>query len=198
VPPLTSFVPWRRRKEQDERLRPSPRAWTRDAGAPKPAGAYVPAKISRGLIFALGQTPTVEGKNVYEGKVGSEVNEEDAYAAARLAALNCVAELHNVLGDLGRIRQIVKVTGYVASAPGFGQQPRVVNGASELFQELWGALLQRFTCTTISRRCAKSAISVRRSSSRSPKLRPGESRGYPSQIRKMPPHLYHHHSHIPI
>ena len=106
--------------------------------APKPAGAYVPAKISRGLIFAFGQTPTVEGKNVYEGKVGKEVSEEDAYAAARLAALNCVAELHYVLGDLGRVREIIKVTGYVASAPGFGQQPRVVNGASELFQELWG------------------------------------------------------------
>jgi enamine deaminase RidA (YjgF/YER057c/UK114 family) len=106
--------------------------------APKPAGAYVPAKVSRGFIFASGQTPTVEGKNVYEGKAGSEVNEENAYAAARLAALNCVAELHHVLGDLGRIRQKVKVTGYVASAPGFGQQPRVVNGASELFQELWG------------------------------------------------------------
>ena len=106
--------------------------------APTPAGAYVPAKISRGLIFASGQTPTVEGKNVYEGKVGKEVSEEDAYAAARLAALNCVAELHYVLGDLGRVREIVKVTGYVASAPGFGQQPRVVNGASILFQELWG------------------------------------------------------------
>ncbi len=106
--------------------------------APKPAGAYVPAKISRGLIFASGQTPTAEGKNVYEGKVGKEISEEDAYAAARLAALNCVAELHYVLGDLGRVREIVKVTGYVASAPGFGQQPRVVNGASELFQELWG------------------------------------------------------------
>ena len=105
---------------------------------PKPAGSYVPAKISRGLIFASGQTPTVEGKNVYEGKVGKEVSEEDANAAARLAALNCVAELHYVLGDLGRVREIVKVTGYVASAPGFGQQPRVVNGASELFQELWG------------------------------------------------------------
>jgi len=106
--------------------------------APKPAGAYVPAKISRGLIYASGQTPTVEGKNVYEGKVGQEVSEEEAYAAARLAALNCVAELHHVLGDLDRVREIVKVTGYVASAPGFGQQPRVINGASELFQELWG------------------------------------------------------------
>ena len=78
--------------------------------APKPAGAYVPAKISRVFIFASGQTPTAESKNAYEGKVVSAVSEEDAYAA-RLAALNCVAELHYVLGDLGRIRQIVKVTG---------------------------------------------------------------------------------------
>lgn len=106
--------------------------------APKPAGAYVPAKISRGLIFASGQTPTVDGELVYRGKVGDDINEKDAYAAARLAALNCVAELHYVLGDLDRVREIVKVTGYVASAPGFGQQPRVVNGASELLLELWG------------------------------------------------------------
>jgi enamine deaminase RidA (YjgF/YER057c/UK114 family) len=106
--------------------------------APEPAGAYVPAKISRGLIFASGQTPTVEGEPVYRGKVGDEVSEDDAYAAARIATLNCLAELHYVLGDLGRVREIVKVTGYVASAPGFGQQARVVNGASELLQELWG------------------------------------------------------------
>lgn len=106
--------------------------------APEPAGAYVPAKISRGLIYASGQTPTVDGELAYRGMVGDEVNEEDAYAAARLAALNCVAELHYVLGDLARVHGIVKVTGYVASAPGFYQQPRVINGASELYQELWG------------------------------------------------------------
>lgn len=105
---------------------------------PKPAGAYVPAKVSRGLIYASGQTPTVDGELAYRGKVGDEVGEEDAYAAARLAALNCVAELHYVLGDLARVRGIVKITGYVASAPGFDQQPRVINGASELCQELWG------------------------------------------------------------
>lgn len=105
---------------------------------PQPAGAYVPAKISQGLIFASGQTPTIEGKLVYRGKVGAEVNVDEAYEAARLAALNCVAELHHVLGDLRRVREIVKVTGYVASAPGFGQQARVVNGASELLQDLWG------------------------------------------------------------
>lgn len=106
--------------------------------APQPAGAYVPAKISRGLVFASGQTPTVEGEPAYQGKVGNEVNEDDAYAAARLAALNCLAELHQALGDLGRVREIVKVTGYVASAPGFGQQASVVNGASDLLQDLWG------------------------------------------------------------
>lgn len=106
--------------------------------APVPAGAYVPAKVSRGVVYASGQTPTVEGKLVYRGKVGEDVSVEEAYAGARLAALNCLAELHHVLGDLGRVREIVKVTGYVASAPGFGQQPAVVNGASELLTELWG------------------------------------------------------------
>ncbi len=105
---------------------------------PVPAGAYVPAKISRGIVYASGQTPTVEGKLVYEGKVGDSVSVEDAYAAARIATLNCLAELQYVLGDLERVREVVKVTGYVASAPGFGQQPRVINGASELLLELWG------------------------------------------------------------
>lgn len=105
---------------------------------PVPAGAYVPAKISRGIVYASGQTPTVEGKLVYEGKVGDGVSVEDAYAAARIAALNCLAELQYVLGDLERVREVVKVTGYVASAPGFDQQPRVINGASELLLDLWG------------------------------------------------------------
>jgi enamine deaminase RidA (YjgF/YER057c/UK114 family) len=105
---------------------------------PVPAGAYVPAKISRGIVYASGQTPTVEGKLVYEGKVGDSVSVEEAYAAARIAALNCLAELQYVLGDLERVREVVKVTGYVASAPGFDQQPRVINGASELLLELWG------------------------------------------------------------
>jgi enamine deaminase RidA (YjgF/YER057c/UK114 family) len=105
---------------------------------PEPAGAYVPAKISRGMIYASGQTPTVDGELAYRGKVGEEVSEEEAYEAARLAALNCVAELHYVLGNLNRVKEIVRVTGYVASASGFDQQPKVVNGASELFLELWG------------------------------------------------------------
>jgi enamine deaminase RidA (YjgF/YER057c/UK114 family) len=106
--------------------------------APQPAGAYVPAKLSRGFVYASGQTPTVDGELRWRGKVGDGVSEEEAYQAARLAALNCVAELHYTLGDLGRVREIVKVTGYVASASGFDQQPKVINGASELFQELWG------------------------------------------------------------
>ncbi len=104
---------------------------------PSPVAAYVPAMISQGLIFASGQTPTVNGKLVYHGKVGRDISLEDAYAGARLAALNCLAELHHVLRDLGRIRRIVKVNGYVASAPGFGQQPYVINGASELLLQLW-------------------------------------------------------------
>ncbi len=113
---------------------------------PVPAGAYVPAKVSRGLIFASGQTPTVDRELVYRSKVGSEVTLEDAYDAARLAALNCLTEFHHVLGDLDRGQEIVRVTGYVASAPGFGQQPQVVNGASELLNELWGERGAARTC----------------------------------------------------
>jgi enamine deaminase RidA (YjgF/YER057c/UK114 family) len=105
---------------------------------PNPVAAYVPAVISGGLVFASGQTPTVGGKLVYRGKVGAEVSEEDGHAAARIAALNCVAELRWALGDLRRVKRIVRLTGYVASAPGFERQPMVVNGASELMLELWG------------------------------------------------------------
>jgi enamine deaminase RidA (YjgF/YER057c/UK114 family) len=105
---------------------------------PQPVAAYVPAMMSRGLIFASGQTPTKDGNLVYQGKVGAEVSTEDAYTGAQIAALNCLAELEHVLGDLDRVRRIVKLTGYVASAPGFGQQPRVINGASELLVQLWG------------------------------------------------------------
>lgn len=106
--------------------------------APKPAGAYVPAVITGNLIFASGQTPTVDGVLKYTGKVGREVSLEEAYEAARLSAINCLAEMEAVLGDLDRIKRIVKVTGYVASAEGFGLQPKVVNGASELLEGIFG------------------------------------------------------------
>jgi enamine deaminase RidA (YjgF/YER057c/UK114 family) len=106
--------------------------------APKPAGAYVPGVITGDLLFLSGQTGTVDGNLVYSGKLGSEVSVEDGYKSAQIAALNCLAEAKAILGDLGRINRIVKVTGFVASAPGFDKQPMVVNGASELLVGVFG------------------------------------------------------------
>lgn len=100
--------------------------------APTPAGAYVPGVLTGNLCFVSGQTGTVDGELVYRGKLGKEVTIEDGYKSAQIAVLNCLAEAKSVLGDLDRIKRIVKVTGFVASAPGFDQQPKVINGASEL------------------------------------------------------------------
>jgi len=99
---------------------------------PKPAASYVPAVVAGKLAFASGQTNTVAGVLTVKGKVGREVSPEEAYQAARVAVLNCLACLESVLGSLDRIKRVVKVTGYVASAEGFGEQPRVINGASDL------------------------------------------------------------------
>jgi enamine deaminase RidA (YjgF/YER057c/UK114 family) len=75
---------------------------------------------------------------VCEGKVGGDMKVEEGYAAAKLAAVNCVAELKLVLGDLNRVIRIVNLSGYVASEEGFVQQPAVVNGASDLIVKIWG------------------------------------------------------------
>ncbi len=104
----------------------------------KPAGAYVPAVISGNLVFTAGQIPLVDGKLVATGKVGKEITVEQAKDIARVCALNAVAAVKGVLGDLDRVKKIVKVVGFVASEPGFTQQPAVVNGASELLQEIFG------------------------------------------------------------
>lgn len=104
----------------------------------KPAGAYVPAVISGNLVFTAGQIPLVDGKLVATGKVGKEITVEQAKDIAKVCALNAVAAVKGVLGDLDRVKKIVKVVGFVASEPGFTQQPAVVNGASELLQEIFG------------------------------------------------------------
>lgn len=105
---------------------------------PKPAGAYVPGVIAGSLCFTAGQTGTINGKLVYSGKLGAGVSIEDGYKSAQLAVLNCLAELKWALGSLDRIKRIAKVTGFVASASGFDQQPKVVNGASELLESIFG------------------------------------------------------------
>lgn len=103
-----------------------------------PAGAYVPAVISGNLVFTAGQIPMVDGKLVATGKVGKEISVEQAKDIARICALNAVAAVKSVIGDLDRVKKVVKVVGFVASEPSFTQQPAVVNGASELLEQIFG------------------------------------------------------------
>jgi enamine deaminase RidA (YjgF/YER057c/UK114 family) len=106
--------------------------------APKPVANYVLAVKTGDLIFASGQTPTRNGMLAMQGKLGQSVSIEDGQKAARLALLNCLAEVRSITGSLDVITRIVKLNGYVASAEGFGDQPRVVNGASLLLEEIFG------------------------------------------------------------
>jgi enamine deaminase RidA (YjgF/YER057c/UK114 family) len=105
---------------------------------PKPVAAYIPAKQSGKLVFTAGQLPMVNGELVSKGLLGQDVDVEEANNAARICTLNALAAIKGVIGDLDRIKQIVRVVGYVASVPTFTQQPAVVNGASELLLEVFG------------------------------------------------------------
>jgi enamine deaminase RidA (YjgF/YER057c/UK114 family) len=105
---------------------------------PVPAAAYVPATRAGQYIYTAGQLPFVDGKLPATGKVGGAVTAEDAAQYARTAALNALAAAGSVAGGLDNIARIVKVTGFVASEPGFTGQPGVINGASELLLEVFG------------------------------------------------------------
>lgn len=102
-----------------------------------PAGAYVPAVRTGSLVYTAGQVPIVEGALAASGKVGAEVTAEQAHGHARTCGLNALAAVHHLAGIDSLVR-IVKVVGFVASAEGFHGQPGVVNGASELFGEVFG------------------------------------------------------------
>jgi enamine deaminase RidA (YjgF/YER057c/UK114 family) len=106
--------------------------------APRPLAAYVPAVSSGNLIFVSGQLCLVNGVLSHTGRLGREVTLEQGYAAARIAAINSLAIIKQELGSLDRVKRIVKVVGYVASEPDFSDQPKVVNGASELLAEVFG------------------------------------------------------------
>lgn len=102
-----------------------------------PVAAYVPAIVDGGLVHTSGQLPFVDGALPAVGHVGAEVDPAEAYALARTATLNALAAVDAAVG-LDRISRVVRVTGFVASAPGFHAQPGVVNGASELLGEIFG------------------------------------------------------------
>ncbi len=104
---------------------------------PKPLAAYIPAKQSGKLVFTAGQLPMVNGDLISKGLLGKDVEIEEANNAARICTLNALAAIKGVIGDLDKIKQVVRVVGYVASLPTFTQQPAVVNGASELLLEIF-------------------------------------------------------------
>jgi enamine deaminase RidA (YjgF/YER057c/UK114 family) len=104
----------------------------------KPLAAYVPAARHGDLVWTSGQLPFVDGALPATGKVGAEIEPDAAADLARICALNAIAAIKAEIGDLDAIQRVVKVVGFVASAPSFTGQPAVVNGASNLLGEVFG------------------------------------------------------------
>lgn len=106
--------------------------------APQPVANYVPAIRAGELLFTSGVLPMKEGRLAYEGKIGKDLKVEEGQEAARVALLNALAVVKQEAGNLERIVRIVRLTGYIASAPGFIQQSTVLNGASDLLVAIFG------------------------------------------------------------
>ena len=107
--------------------------------APKPLGSYVAASQAGSLVFISGMLPLSGGALVRTGKFGADIDADEGVELARLCALNGLAVLKDHLGgSLDRVSKCVKITGYIASAPGFNSQPAVINGASDLMVEVFG------------------------------------------------------------
>lgn len=104
----------------------------------KPLAAYIPAIKSGNLVFVSGQLPSQNGQILYKGLLGKDVTVEQGYEAARACAINCLGAVKALVGSLDNIEQIVKVTGFVAGTADFIDHPKVVNGASELMQQIFG------------------------------------------------------------
>lgn len=108
---------------------------------PIPAAAvanYVPFVVTGNLVFVSGQLPLENGKPAVLGKLGAEVSVEDGVRAARLCGLGLLAQVRAAVGDLDRVKRVVRLTAFVASTPDFTDQPKVVNGASDLMVEVLG------------------------------------------------------------
>jgi len=106
--------------------------------APQPIGAYVPGVRAGNLVFLAAQIPTKDGKPFVTGKLGAGLTAESVGEAVRLATLNALAALKSIVGELDKVTRVVKLTGYVASAPGFIEQPEVLNHASKLLLAAFG------------------------------------------------------------
>ena len=106
--------------------------------APKPVATYVPATKVGDLLFLSGVVPSREGKLLYQGKLGRDLSVQEGYEATQCTLLNALAIIRDELGSLEQVKQVVKMTGYVASAEGFTGHPAVLNGASDLLVQLFG------------------------------------------------------------
>ena len=106
--------------------------------APDPVGSYVASKIAGNLVFISGQVPFDSSGKLIKGKVGKELNLEQAQEAAKFCALNLLAQLKKICGNLDKVKGCVKITGYVNSIDSFVDQPKVINGASDLISKVFG------------------------------------------------------------
>jgi enamine deaminase RidA (YjgF/YER057c/UK114 family) len=108
--------------------------------APAPVANYVRTVRVGDLLFVSGHGPSRDGTFLFTGKVGKDLTVEDGYRAAQLVCLNCLASVREALGDLDRVTRVVKLLGMVNCAPDFGQQPEVINGASDLLVAVYGEM----------------------------------------------------------
>ena len=108
-----------------------------------PLAAYVPAVISGSYVYTSGQLPMVSGALQATGRLGEDIDVDQGAALAQFCALNAIAAIKNVIGDLDRVIQVVRVTGFVASTPEFTSQPAVINGASNLLGIAFGGAHSR-------------------------------------------------------
>jgi enamine deaminase RidA (YjgF/YER057c/UK114 family) len=106
--------------------------------APPAVGDYTPTVIAGNLLFMSGQLPWIAGDLKFKGKMGAELNIEQGYQAFRLSALNAISQLKAALGNLDRVKQIVRLEGTMGCAPGFHDQPKVLDGASHIVNQAFG------------------------------------------------------------
>jgi enamine deaminase RidA (YjgF/YER057c/UK114 family) len=106
--------------------------------AAKPLAAYIPALQAGNMIMTSGQVPIENGQIKFAGKIGKDLSEEQGREAAKLCAINCLSAIKSIIGNLDKIKRIVKLTVFVNSADGFTAQPKIANGASEFIVEIFG------------------------------------------------------------
>lgn len=106
--------------------------------APKPVASYVPATRVGNIIYISGQGVTKNGKPLMKGHIGDELTCQEGYKAAEICAINALSVLRDEIGDLDKVKRIIKVLGFVNSAPGFDEQPFVINGFSDFIVKVFG------------------------------------------------------------